>query len=282
VQFTPTEPGQRWFPLLVTDSNSNQYSFGLEGTGVGSALAFTPGIIGTLAGNGTSGYSGNGGPATSAELYYPFSAAVDSTGNLYIADTYNNVIRKVDVSSSATTAITTAGLTVGTVTSASSNSVPLGEVISQSPLAGTRESVETAVSLVISSGPVQYLLTTAAHPASGGTVSPASGDYVADSVVPLTATPSAGYVFSSWTGPVANAASASTTVTMNAAESVTANFISALSVTPSSLHFGTLYLGQAGVQFVTLTNLGTTPLTITSVQITAPGNALGDYGEVRP
>ena len=53
------------------------------------------GNIITIAGNGTLGYSGDGGPATSAELNFPFSVAVDSTGNVYIVDHGNNVIRKV-------------------------------------------------------------------------------------------------------------------------------------------------------------------------------------------
>ena len=42
-----------------------------------------------------SGYSGDGGQATAAELDVPRGVAVDATGNLYIADTENNVIRKV-------------------------------------------------------------------------------------------------------------------------------------------------------------------------------------------
>jgi sugar lactone lactonase YvrE len=55
----------------------------------------TNGIITTIAGNGPYGYSGDGGRATSAELASPQAVAVDSSGNLFIADTYNNRIRKV-------------------------------------------------------------------------------------------------------------------------------------------------------------------------------------------
>jgi sugar lactone lactonase YvrE len=49
-----------------------------------------------IAGNGTPGYSGDNGPATSAELSFPFGVTVDGAGNLYIADTGNCRIRKVD------------------------------------------------------------------------------------------------------------------------------------------------------------------------------------------
>jgi len=53
------------------------------------------GVISTVAGNGIQGYSGDGGAATSAQLYYPYSVAVDAAGNLFIADFENNRIRKV-------------------------------------------------------------------------------------------------------------------------------------------------------------------------------------------
>ena len=55
----------------------------------------TAGIITTVAGNGTSGYGGDGGPATNAQLARPCGVALDSVGNLFIADTDNNRIRNV-------------------------------------------------------------------------------------------------------------------------------------------------------------------------------------------
>ena len=54
------------------------------------------GIITTIAGNGTGGYSGDGGAATSAELYQPRYILFDSYGNLLIADAGNNRVRRVD------------------------------------------------------------------------------------------------------------------------------------------------------------------------------------------
>ncbi len=53
------------------------------------------GIITTVAGNGMAGFSGDGGPATDAEISGPMGVAVDSAGNVYIADTGNLRVRKV-------------------------------------------------------------------------------------------------------------------------------------------------------------------------------------------
>ncbi|MFZ4797625.1 MAG: T9SS type A sorting domain-containing protein [Bacteroidia bacterium] len=56
------------------------------------------GIISTVAGNGAQGSGGDGNVATSANLYFPTDVAVDSAGNIYIADANNNKIRKVNAS----------------------------------------------------------------------------------------------------------------------------------------------------------------------------------------
>jgi sugar lactone lactonase YvrE len=61
------------------------------------------GIITTVAGKGTAGYSGDNGPATKAQLNFPTDMASDVAGNIYITDFNNNVIRKVDTKGIITT-----------------------------------------------------------------------------------------------------------------------------------------------------------------------------------
>lgn len=56
------------------------------------------GMITTIAGNGTAGFSGDGGPASSARLNFPSGIALDPAGNLFIADNGNHRIRKITVS----------------------------------------------------------------------------------------------------------------------------------------------------------------------------------------
>lgn len=78
---------------IAVDGNGNLYIADYQDHRIREV---TPdGTISTVAGNGTAGYSGDGGPATSAELFYPSGVATDASGDLYIADTGNDRIRKV-------------------------------------------------------------------------------------------------------------------------------------------------------------------------------------------
>jgi hypothetical protein len=76
------------------DSKGNLYIS--EGTGNYIRKVNPAGVISTIAGNGSTGYIGDGGPATTAKLYWPNDIAIDKFQNVYIADYRNNVIRKVD------------------------------------------------------------------------------------------------------------------------------------------------------------------------------------------
>ena len=102
--------------------------------------------------------------------------------------------------------------------------------------------VTTSAATYTASFTTQYQLTAAVSPVGGGTVTPASGGfYNAGTVVPVAATPSSGFTFNGWTGPVASASSASTTVTMSAPVNVTANFVGLTPITiqtnPTGLQF---------------------------------------------
>jgi hypothetical protein len=83
---------------VAVDSAGNIYIADYSNNRIRKVTAST-GIITTVAGNGTASYFGDGGPATSAALNYPAGVAVDSLGNIYIADYYNNSIREVIASS---------------------------------------------------------------------------------------------------------------------------------------------------------------------------------------
>ena len=88
---------------VATDAAGNVYISDKYNQAI-RVLSAATGTVTTIAGTGSAGYSGDGGPATKATLNYPQGVAVDSAGNVYIADTSNNRVRKVN---GATGVITT-------------------------------------------------------------------------------------------------------------------------------------------------------------------------------
>jgi trimeric autotransporter adhesin len=84
--------------LIIADSGSSVIRVVAASTGTFYGQAMTAGDIYTVAGDGTYGYSGDGGPATAAEFASPADVAVDAAGNLVIPDSGNNRVRVVAAS----------------------------------------------------------------------------------------------------------------------------------------------------------------------------------------
>jgi len=91
VSFNPTAPGLRASQLLATDSNGGKYLLGLSGIGNSPAVSVSPGLISSLAGNGTAGSTGDGGAASAATVTAPAAVALDSANDLYLAGSDNKV-----------------------------------------------------------------------------------------------------------------------------------------------------------------------------------------------
>jgi streptogramin lyase len=89
---------------VAVDASGNIYIVDSGNNRIRKVTAST-GVITTMAGNGTGGYSGDNGVATSAELNSPYGVAVDASGNIYIADTNNLVIRTVTASTGIITTV---------------------------------------------------------------------------------------------------------------------------------------------------------------------------------
>src|ERR1700733_1960590 len=92
---------------VAVDKNGNVY-FSSQGCNTQHRVWMinkSTGILTIIAGTYYYGYSGDGGLAVNAQLYYPYGIAVDSVGNIFIADEYNHIIREVNASTGIITTI---------------------------------------------------------------------------------------------------------------------------------------------------------------------------------
>ena len=94
----------------------------------------TAGIITTIAGTGQQGYSGDGGPAVSAQLSAPYRVAVDVAGNLLIADTWNHRVRRVDTTGTITTVAGIGGIGINNEGAYSGDGGPAVEALLNIPI----------------------------------------------------------------------------------------------------------------------------------------------------
>jgi len=91
----PADSAMLNYPVFVDfDNTGNMFIVDYNNHRI--RMVDTSGSISTVAGNGSSGYSRDGGPADSAQLDHPTGIAFDAAGNFFIAGNSNNVVRKVD------------------------------------------------------------------------------------------------------------------------------------------------------------------------------------------
>ncbi len=261
-----TTPFANPLAVTVTSSfnepvNGGQVTFTPPGSGASATLAGNPATItggvatsGTVTANATAGGSYTvAATATGAPTAANFSLTntlVPVTVNVPAGITYT-------LNGQTLTGTQTVQVAPGTYTLATTTPQSLGTGV-RAVFSNWSDAGAISHSVTVGSNPLtitgtfttQYQLTTAVTPSNGGNVTPATGTfYDSGTVVNVSATANPNFAFTNWTGSVANANSAATTVTMDAPKSITANFAAFQPVTitvPAGIQFnfnGTTYTG---------------------------------------
>jgi sugar lactone lactonase YvrE len=110
VVFGPKYPGLRLGAVELTANDGSLLGSALiEGTATGSLSVLNPGIINTLAGDGELNFRADNVPATQAPIFLPYGVIADPAGNIYLCDTNNNRVRRVDAQTGIITTVAGVG-----------------------------------------------------------------------------------------------------------------------------------------------------------------------------
>ncbi len=96
-------------PAALAVAANGDLFFADGGTHLVRRIDHVTGVLRTVAGNGVQGFAGDGGPAVSASIDTPSGLAVDGAGNLYLADTHNQRVRRVDAATGVITSVAGTG-----------------------------------------------------------------------------------------------------------------------------------------------------------------------------
>jgi hypothetical protein len=238
--------------LFISDTNNN----------VVRKVTASTGNISTVAGDNTAGFSGDGGPAVTAEMFQPLGVVGGITGNLLISDSGNNRVRNVtNLLNSAHLTATPSPLAFGSQ----------AENTASAPLVLTLTNTGTSS------------LTVAAFTVTGGTN---PGDFAATSTTCTGATLAAAATCTinvTFTPSTLTAETATVSITDDANSPVVVNLTGTGALptaTPSSpsIAFGNQIINTTSpAQMVTLTNSSAVTLTITSIAVTGGNN--GDFAQ---
>jgi hypothetical protein len=129
----PATSAELYYPIAVWFDAAGDLYIADYGASVVRKVAAATGIITTAVGNGTAGYSGDGGPATQAELDAPGGVKFDNIGNLLIADTSNNAIREVSAATGIITTVAGSGSGCSAETDSVGDGCPATSAILSAP-----------------------------------------------------------------------------------------------------------------------------------------------------
>jgi sugar lactone lactonase YvrE len=185
----------RFGNLVVGDYENNEVRVVADATGTFYGVPMEAGDVYTLAGDGTRGSAGDGGPAGAAELSFPAGITVDPTGNVIFADSANNVVRVV---AAATGTFYGQAMTTGdiyTIAGGGATSCPAGI---GAPAPGTSAALSVPLGVAFAGGNSLFISDTANNCVRNLTVSQA----VPGPPLSVTAASGSGSATVSWLPPV--------------------------------------------------------------------------------